>query len=53
MNIVVLTGSEGPLGGRVGDRLALDPTVDTVVRLGPDWPRELTELAGASLGVSG
>lgn len=36
MNIVVLTGSEGPLGGRVGDRLALDPTVDTVVRLRPD-----------------
>jgi nucleoside-diphosphate-sugar epimerase len=33
VNIVVLTGSDGPLGGRVGDRLALDPAVDAVVRL--------------------
>lgn len=27
--------------------------IGEVVRLGHDWPRELTELAGASLGVSG
>jgi nucleoside-diphosphate-sugar epimerase len=36
VNIVVLTGPEGPLGGRVGDRLAHDPAVDAVVRLGAD-----------------
>jgi nucleoside-diphosphate-sugar epimerase len=36
VNIVVLTGSEGPLGTRVGDRLAFDPAVDAVVRLTPD-----------------
>jgi nucleoside-diphosphate-sugar epimerase len=36
VNIVVLTGSEGPLGVRVGDRLALDPAVDAVVRLRAD-----------------
>ena len=36
MNIVVLTGAEGPLGGRVGDRLAHDPAVDQVVRLTPE-----------------
>ena len=36
MNIVVLTGSEGPLGARVGDRLAFDPGVDAVVRIAPD-----------------
>jgi len=27
--------------------------IGEVVRLGHDWPRELSELAGASLGVSG
>ena len=36
MNIVVLTGSEGLLGGRVADLLAHDPTVDAIVRLTPD-----------------
>ena len=36
MNIVVLTGSEGLLGGRVADRLARDPAVDAIVRLTPD-----------------
>jgi nucleoside-diphosphate-sugar epimerase len=35
VNIVVLTGADGPLGRRVGDRLALDPAVDAVVRLTP------------------
>jgi nucleoside-diphosphate-sugar epimerase len=33
VNIVVLTGADGPLGGRVGDLLAHDPAVDAVVRL--------------------
>jgi nucleoside-diphosphate-sugar epimerase len=36
VNIVVLTGSEGPLGVRVGDRLAHDPAVDAVVRITPE-----------------
>ncbi len=36
MNITVLTGAEGPLGGRVNDLLALDPEVDAIVRLTPD-----------------
>jgi nucleoside-diphosphate-sugar epimerase len=36
VNIVVLTGSEGSLGARVGDRLAFDPQVDAVVRIAPD-----------------
>jgi nucleoside-diphosphate-sugar epimerase len=36
VNIVVLTGPEGPLGTRVGDRLAHDPAVDAVVRLGSE-----------------
>lgn len=33
MGIVALTGSEGPLGSRVGDLLAADPAVDGIVRL--------------------
>jgi UDP-glucose 4-epimerase len=36
VNIAVLTGAEGPLGSRVGDRLAADPQVDSIIRLGPD-----------------
>jgi nucleoside-diphosphate-sugar epimerase len=36
VNIAVLTGSEGPLGTRVADRLATDGDVDGVVRLTPE-----------------
>lgn len=36
MNIVVLTGAEGPLGRRVDALLARDPEVDRVIRLAPD-----------------
>ena len=36
MNIVVLTGSESLLGGRVADHLAHDPAVDAIVRLTPE-----------------
>lgn len=35
MNIVVLTGSEGPLGSRLLARLGADPAVDRVVRVTP------------------
>ncbi len=47
MNIVVLTGSEGPLGGRVGDRLAFDADVDAVVRLTPDELQDAHASPGA------
>lgn len=47
MGIVALTGSEGPLGSRVGDLLAADPAVDGIVRLTADDLDRAPEHPGA------